>query len=42
VAEGRLAGGSEIAWAFGKMSLAAFVEGLSAPAFDAALRLTHG
>jgi aminoglycoside phosphotransferase (APT) family kinase protein len=41
VAEGRLAGGSEIAWAFGKMSLAAFVEGLSAPAFDAALWLTH-
>jgi aminoglycoside phosphotransferase (APT) family kinase protein len=37
VAEGRLAGGSEIAWAFGKMSLAAFVAGLAAPGFEPAL-----
>jgi thiamine kinase-like enzyme len=37
VAEGRLAGGSDIAWAFGKMSLRAFVDGLAAPEFRAAL-----
>jgi thiamine kinase-like enzyme len=37
VTDGRLAGGSDIAWAFGKMSLAAFVAGLAAPDFEATL-----
>ena len=38
VAEGRLAG-SEIAWAFGKMSLAAFLAGVAEPGFEAVLAL---
>jgi aminoglycoside phosphotransferase (APT) family kinase protein len=41
VAEGRLGSGSEIAWAFGTMSLAAFIDGLSAPGFDEALGLAR-
>ncbi len=40
VAEGRL-GGTEIAWAFGAMSLRAFVDGLSAPGLEAALALAR-
>ena len=41
-AEGRFEGdGSAIAWSFGKMSLAAFVAGLSAPGFEAALQLAR-
>ncbi len=40
VAEGRLASGTpETAYAFGKMSLAAFVDGLAAPGFDETLKL---
>jgi aminoglycoside phosphotransferase (APT) family kinase protein len=40
VAEGRLASGTpETAYAFGKMSLAAFIDGLAAPGFDEVLRL---
>jgi Ser/Thr protein kinase RdoA (MazF antagonist) len=40
VAEGRLASGTpEVAYAFGKMSLAAFIDGLSAPGFDETLKL---
>jgi aminoglycoside phosphotransferase (APT) family kinase protein len=40
VAEGRLATGTpEIAYAFGKMSLAAFTDGLATPAFDEMLKL---
>ena len=40
VAEGRLASGTpEVAFAFGKMSLAAFIDGLAAPGFDEILRL---
>jgi hypothetical protein len=35
VADSRLTGASDIAWAFGKMSLAAFVHGLAAPEFQA-------
>lgn len=39
VAEGRLASGSpETAYAFGKMSLAAFIDGLAMPEFDAMLK----
>ena len=39
VAEGRLASGTpETAYAFGKMSLAAFIEGLAAPGFDEMLK----
>jgi aminoglycoside phosphotransferase (APT) family kinase protein len=41
VAEGRLGTGSQIAWAFGKMSLAAFIDGLSAPGIDEALALAR-
>ncbi|HLZ83724.1 MAG TPA: phosphotransferase [Caulobacteraceae bacterium] len=41
VAEGRLGEGSEIAWAFGKMSLAAFIAGLAAPGFEPALALAQ-
>ena len=38
VAEGRLGSGStETAYAFGKMSLAAFIDGVSAPDFEATL-----
>jgi hypothetical protein len=33
--------GSAIAWAFGKMSLAAFVAGLSEPGVEAALQLAR-
>jgi hypothetical protein len=41
-AEGRLGpGGTGIAWAFGKMSLAAFIDGLSAPGIDEALELAR-
>jgi hypothetical protein len=40
VAGGRLASGSpEIAYAFAKMSLAAFIDGLAAPGFDEMLKL---
>ena len=40
VAEGRLASGTpETAYAFGKMSLAAFIDGLLAPGFDETLKL---
>jgi aminoglycoside phosphotransferase (APT) family kinase protein len=40
VAEGRLASGTpEIAYAFGKMSLAAFIDGLATPEFDEMLKL---
>ncbi len=39
-AEGRFEGdASAIGWAFGKMSLAAFIAGVTAPGFDAALKL---
>jgi hypothetical protein len=42
VAEGRLATGTpEIAYAFGKMSLAAFIDGLATPGFDEMLKLTE-
>jgi Ser/Thr protein kinase RdoA (MazF antagonist) len=42
VAEGRLGSGQpETAYAFGKMSLAAFIDGLSAPGFDQALSLVE-
>lgn len=42
VAEGRLASGApETAYAFGKMSLAAFIDGLRAPGFDEALELVE-
>jgi len=41
VADCRLESGSEIAWAFGKMSLAAFIDGLSAPGIDQALELAR-
>ena len=34
---GHLGSGADVAWAFGKMSLAAFVDGASAPGFDAVL-----
>lgn len=34
---GRLGSSADVAWAFGKMSLAAFLDGVSAPAFDAVL-----
>jgi aminoglycoside phosphotransferase (APT) family kinase protein len=40
VAEGRLASGApETAYAFGRMSLAAFIDGLATPGFDAMLKL---
>jgi aminoglycoside phosphotransferase (APT) family kinase protein len=40
VAEGRLASGTpEVAYAFGRMSLAAFIDGLAAPGFDEMLKL---
>jgi aminoglycoside phosphotransferase (APT) family kinase protein len=40
IAQGRLAPGTpEIAYAFGKMSLAAFIDGLAAPGFDEMLKL---
>jgi aminoglycoside phosphotransferase (APT) family kinase protein len=40
LAEGRLASGTpEIAYAFGKMSLAAFIDGLATPGFDEMLEL---
>lgn len=44
VADGRLRSGSpETAYAFGKMSLAAFVQGLAAPGFDEVLSMVkHG
>jgi aminoglycoside phosphotransferase (APT) family kinase protein len=39
VAEGRLASGTpEVGYAFGKMSLAAFIDGLATPGFDEMLR----
>jgi aminoglycoside phosphotransferase (APT) family kinase protein len=38
---GRLGTGSGIAWAFGKMSLAAFTDGLSSPGIDEALELAR-
>jgi aminoglycoside phosphotransferase (APT) family kinase protein len=42
VAEGRLASGTpETAYAFGKMSLAAFIDGLATPGFDEMLRLAR-
>jgi aminoglycoside phosphotransferase (APT) family kinase protein len=42
VAEGRLASGTpEIAYAFGQMSLAAFIDGLATPGFDEMLKLTE-
>jgi hypothetical protein len=41
VAEGRLTGPSEIAYAFAKMSLKAFIDGLAAPAFDEMLKLAE-
>ena len=41
VAEGRLASGTpETAYAFGQMSLAAFIDGLATPGFDEMLKLT--
>ena len=40
VADGRLASdASETAWAFGMMSLAAFIDGLAAPGFEEALAM---
>ena len=42
VAEGRFADGSQIAYAFGLMSLAAFVDGLSATGFADMLSLAKG
>jgi aminoglycoside phosphotransferase (APT) family kinase protein len=42
VADGRLASGTaEVAYAFGKMSLAAFIDGLLAPGFDETLKLVE-
>jgi aminoglycoside phosphotransferase (APT) family kinase protein len=39
IAQGRLASGSpEVAYAFGKMSLAAFIDGVAAPGFDELLK----
>ena len=42
IAEGRLPSGTaETAYAFGQMSLAAFIDGLAAPGFDQMLKLTE-